>query len=169
MRRIAERLPATARRPTYIFTCEDEGYSAFATRDQFDYKSLRNFLLALFFVFRITDDTTWNDETLRQRQHPPAPFRFHVVCIHLADHFKRSGDIDGERQLQRAKEEVWELGEALFARTLGRTPDDSIKHNTLSGKNERHYERLSERAKSMPQHLFGLVETDHSNGAFVST
>ncbi|MFZ0423713.1 MAG: hypothetical protein WAL80_12630 [Xanthobacteraceae bacterium] len=118
--------------------------------------ALSNYLLAIFFVFRLMDETIWNNHTLG-RGHPPGPMRFHAACIHIVEHFKQNGDIDGEAQVVRAMQPIWELGETIFAATLGRKPNPDIKRLTLSEMSERHYNRMSDRAQTLPQHLFGLA------------
>jgi hypothetical protein len=118
--------------------------------------ALTNYLLAIFFVFRLMDERDWNNHTLG-RGHPPAPMRFHAVCIHLVDHFKQTGDADGEARVMQATQEIWELGETIFAATLGRKPNPDIKRLTLSEMSEQHYNRMSDRAQTLPQHLFGLA------------
>jgi hypothetical protein len=117
--------------------------------------ALINYLLAIFFVFRLMDETDWNNHTLGVG-HPPAPMRFHAACIHLVDHFKQAGDADGEARVVRAMQEIWELGEVIFAATLRTKPNPDIKRLTLSDMSEQHYNRLSDRAETLPQHLFGL-------------
>ena len=118
--------------------------------------SMLNYLLAMFFVFRLTDENAWNNETLTSRSHPPAPIRFHAACLHLIEHFKFTGDADAEGQLLGAMSEIWELGEIIFAQTLDRKADPRIKHNALSEKSEQHYNLLHDRAQTLPQSLFGL-------------
>jgi hypothetical protein len=118
--------------------------------------ALINYLLMIFFVFRLMDETDWNNHTLG-RGHPPGPMRFHVACIHLIEHLRQAGDATGEAQMLQAMEQIWELGETIFALTLGRRPNPSIKWLTLSEMSEQHYNQLSDRAQTLPQHLFGLA------------
>jgi hypothetical protein len=118
--------------------------------------ALINYLLLLFFVFRLMDEIDWNNHTLG-RGHPPAPMRFHTACIRLVEHVKQQGDADGESRMLQAMQEIWELGEIIFAATLGRHPNPSIKCLTLSEMSERHYNQMSDRAQTLPQHLFGLT------------
>jgi hypothetical protein len=115
-----------------------------------------NYLVAMFFVFRLSDESAWSNETLTSRRHPPAPIRFHAACIHLVEHFKFTGEADCEGQLLRAMHEIWEFGEVIFAQTLKRKPDPWVKHNTLSEESERHYNLLYDRGQTLPQSLFGL-------------
>jgi hypothetical protein len=63
-----------------------------------------NYLLSIFFVFRLMDETGWNSHTLPMWHHPPAPIRFHTVCIHLLKHFTNAGDAeDYTRALPRSR------------------------------------------------------------------
>jgi hypothetical protein len=118
--------------------------------------SMRNYLLAMFFVFRLFDERVWDNATLANLSHPPAPIRFHAACIHLAEHFKTSGNTEAEGQLLRAIQEVWPVGEIMFAEALGRTPDHLVLRRTMSKESEQHYELLSNRARTLPPSLFGL-------------
>ena len=59
-----------------------------------------NYLLVIFFLFRLMDETDWNNRTLSNRLHPSAPLRFHATCIHLIEHFKQNGDAQGEAQIE---------------------------------------------------------------------
>jgi hypothetical protein len=115
-----------------------------------------NYLLAMFFVFRVMDETTWNNDTLAGHPHPPAPIRFHAACIHLDEHFKRTGNVEAQAQLWQT--EIWELGEIIFAKTLDRKPNPMVKRRTMSEESERHYNLISDRVQTLPQHLFGLAE-----------
>jgi hypothetical protein len=147
LRNIRERL---GRRPSSI----DEAYHQFdVTREE----GMLNYLLSMFFVFRLMDETAWDTSTLASRCHPPAPVRFHVACIHLEEYFKTSGNTASEEQLLRAMQKVWTLGEEIFAQALSRTPDSSVLHRTMSEESERHYNLLSERARTLPQTLFSLA------------
>jgi hypothetical protein len=118
--------------------------------------ALFNYLLTIFFVFRLMDETDWNNHTFG-RGHPPAPMRFHAACIHLVEHFKQAGEADGEGRVVQAMQEIWELGETIFAAALGRKPNPGIKRLTLSEMSEQHYNQMSDRARTLPQHLFGLA------------
>jgi hypothetical protein len=53
-------------------------------------------------------------------------------------------------------EHIWELGERIFAATLGIEPNPDIKRLTLSELSEEHYERMSEKTRSLPPYLFDL-------------
>lgn len=128
-----------------------EGMRAFHRTPE---QSIENYLLAVFLVFRIMDETKWSDETLASRPHPPAPFRFQVVCLHLANRLNEAGDSDGANRLRSVATETWERGKAIFARALGRNPDRKVMTDTMSDECERHYERVSERARTLPEHLF---------------
>ncbi len=131
----------------------DEAYRAFhPTPDD----AMVNYLLVIFFVLRLMDETGWNNRTLMHRDHPPAPMRFHATCIHLIEHFKQNGNAAAEAQILRTMRDIWELGELIFATTLGRTPKHGIKQLTLSEESEQHYNRVSDRARTLPEHLFGL-------------
>jgi hypothetical protein len=118
--------------------------------------SMLNYLLATFFVFRLFDETAWDNGSLANRSHPPAPIRFHTACIHLGEYFKMADNAEAEDQLSRAMQEVWHVGEIMFAAALGRIPDHLVLRRTMSEESERHYERLSEKARTLPQSLFGL-------------
>jgi hypothetical protein len=132
----------------------DKGYSELfgASED-----SVRNYLLAAFFVFRLMDETTWSNKELVSRGHPPAPLRFHAVCIHLEEHYQRIGDSATLGRLHKAVPEAWELGEIIFGKTLGREPDQYPVREVMSFESEKHYERVSNRAQTLPRHLFGLA------------
>ncbi len=133
----------------------DAGYLEFhRTPDD----AIVNYLLAIFFVFRLMDETVWNSHTLPMRHHPPAPIRFHAVCIHLLEHFTNAGDAEGHARVLRTMQEIWELGEFIFAKTLNRKPNTEVKRLTLSEETECHYNFISDRAKIMPQRWFGLAQ-----------
>ena len=91
-----------------------------------------NYLLAIFFVLRLMDETDWTERTFATNSHPPAPMRFNVVCIHLVYYFKQIGDKDGQSRVLRTMQHIWELGERTFAATLGIEPNPDIKRLTLS-------------------------------------
>jgi len=148
-----EKLPVIRRRLGRLPSGVDQAYRWFhRTPDD----GMLNYLLAMFFVFRLSDETAWSNETLTSCCHPPAPIRFHAACLHLVEHFKFTGDTDAQGQLIRAMPNVWELGEDIFAHTLNRKPDPGLKHKTLSEESERHYNLLHDRAQTLPQSLFGL-------------
>lgn len=115
-----------------------------------------NYLLAMYFVFRLMDEIAWNTDYLLMRSHPPAPIRFYVACIHLDEHFRRVGNADTLAQWLEAMSQIWELGEESFANTLGQKPNAGLKHQTLSEESERHYNRLSDHAQTLPSHLFEI-------------
>ncbi len=85
---------------------------------QTDVEAMYNYLLVLYFVFRLCHETTWTGDTLTERAHPPAPIRFHVVCLHLQEYFQQRNDAEGQRLLTAAMQEIWELSEFFFARTF---------------------------------------------------
>jgi hypothetical protein len=116
-----------------------------------------NYLLANFFIFRLMDDTDWSNHTFANRSHPPGPMRFHGACIHLIDYFKQNGDSDGETRVLRTMQNIWELGEQIFAKTFGVEPNPDIKRLTLSELSEEHYNQMSDKARTLPPHLFGLA------------
>jgi len=116
-----------------------------------------NYLLAIFFIFRLMDEKDWTNRTLASGRHPPAPMRFHGVCIHLVDYYRQHNDADGEARVLRTMNNIWELGEQIFAETLGVKPDPDIKRLTLSALSEDHYNRMSDKARTLPPHLFGLA------------
>jgi hypothetical protein len=132
----------------------DEAYRQFDVSCE---QGMLNYLLSMFFVFRLMDETAWDTSTLTSRRHPPAPIRFHVACIHLQDYFKTSSNAVAEDQLSRAMERIWTLGEEIFAQALSRAPDSSVLHKTMSEDSERHYNLLSDRARTLPQTLFSLA------------
>jgi hypothetical protein len=132
----------------------DAGYLEFhRTPDD----AMVNYLLSIFFVFRLMDETGWNSHTLPMWHHPPAPIRFHTVCIHLLEHFTNAGDAEDYTRVLRAMQEIWELGEFIFAKTLNRKPNTEVKRLTLSEESECHYNLISDRAKTMQQRWFGLA------------
>lgn len=116
-----------------------------------------SYLLAIFLVLRLADETDWTERTLPSKTHPPAPMRFNGVCIHLMDYFKQIGDADGESRMLRTMQHIWELGELIFAATLGIEPNLDVKRLTFSDLSEEHYERMSEKTRSLPAHLFDLT------------
>lgn len=131
-----------------------EGYHEFH-RTRHD--TLANYLLTLFFMFRIADERVPRDgENLANARHPPASMRFNVASIHLAEHFKHTGDAESLQQLERA--DTWERGEEIFAKLLDREPEPRLKRWTLSEESEQHYNRISDLARTMPRHWFGLVD-----------
>jgi hypothetical protein len=115
-----------------------------------------NYLLVIFLVLRLMDETDWIERTIASKSHPPAPMRFNGVCIHFVEHFKQIGDSDGEARVLRTMQHIWELGERIFAATLGIEPNPDIKLLTLSELGEEHYERMSDKTRSLPPHLFDL-------------
>lgn len=123
-------------------------------------EALGNYLLTMFTVFRLFDETAWSTERLVGRRHPPAPIRFHAACLHLLDHLQNNGDADGEARLLRQTRGIWERGEDIFARALGRAPDHSIKPRALSEESEQHFARLRARKQELPQGLFGVSSRD---------
>jgi hypothetical protein len=131
----------------------DQAYRAF--HDTI-HEAMRNYLLAVYFVFRLMDETAWNDNTLKCRPHPPAPIRFHVACLHLQEYFEQSGDTEGQARLAQTMQEIWDLGEFLFAETLERTPDLNAKRQVMEIESELHFALVHERAQALPQSLFGL-------------
>jgi hypothetical protein len=148
-----EKLPRIRERLGRLPSGIDEAYRSFHLTPN---DSMLNYLLAMFFVFRLFDETAWDNASLGNRSHPPAPIRFHTACIHLAEHFKTSGDMEAEGRLLRAMQEVWPVGEIMFAEALGRIPDHLVLRRTMSEESERHYDLLSARARTLPQSLFGL-------------
>lgn len=121
--------------------------------------ALLHYLLAIFFVFRLMDARQWHNYTLSARSHPPPPIRFHAVCIHLIERFQQNADIENERRVRFLIDDVWTIGEIVFAVTLGRTPRHDIKRITIGEETERHYNLLSEKAKTMPPHLFSATSS----------
>jgi hypothetical protein len=81
----------------------------------------------------------WNQYDLTSRAHPPAPFRFPPVCVHLHEHFERAGNTVSLDQLAGAMKSVWELGEFLFAGTLTQLPNPSPKHQVMDDESERNW------------------------------
>jgi hypothetical protein len=119
-------------------------------------EAVRNYLLAVFFVFRLMDESTWTSSSLAGRPHPPAPIRFHVACLHLHEYLSQTGNARGQEQLARALDGLWELGEFIFSKTLERTPDLCAKRKLMEVESERHYALMHDHAQTIPQHLFGL-------------
>jgi len=151
-----QKLPHIRKRVGRLPSDIDQAYGYFhSTPDE----SMLNYLLAIFFVFRLCDETAWSNERLASRCHPPAPIRFQAASIHLIEYFKSRGDVEAEKQLSRAMQEIWPLGEILFARTVNRNPDPRPMHQTMSEESERHYNLLSDRAGVLPERLFGLQRT----------
>jgi hypothetical protein len=149
----AERLPILALTAGRSALEVAAGYRTFhRTEDD----AILNYLLAAFFVFRISDEGHWRDDGLADRAHPPAAFRFHTACIHLDEHFRRAGNSEALARFTAATQKVWERGEWLFAKALDRVPDADFKAHTLSEHSEQHYNLLSDRVQSLPSHLFGL-------------
>ena len=118
--------------------------------------AILDYLLSMFFVFRLMDESSWKNEVLIRRSHPPASMRFHAACIHLDEHFGRTANIVAQNQLKRAMQKVWNMGEALFARAFEREPNFDIERRTMTEECERHWERVSDRAQGLPRTLFGL-------------
>lgn len=131
----------------------DQAYRAFhCTIDE----AMRNYLLAVYFVFRLMDETAWSDNTLKRRSHPPAPIRFHVACLHLQEYFEQAGDAEGQARLTQTMREIWELAEFIFAEALDQTPDLNAKRQVMETESEQHFALVHERAQALPQSLFGL-------------
>jgi len=130
--------------------------------------AMTNYLLAIFLVFRLMDEANWDTRTLPRRVHPPAPIRFHATCIHLIEYCHQNGDAEGAAQVQRTMQDIWEVGETMFAATIGRPPNHGIKQLVLSEDSERHYNRISDRAKGLPRHLLGLSDDPEARSAAVS-
>jgi hypothetical protein len=131
----------------------DEAHRAFQrTPDE----AMRNYLLAMYFVFRLFYETTWDSGALTSHAHPPAPLRFHVACLHLLEYFTNAGDIEAQARLKKAAQEIWELGEFIFSETLEQAPDLNTKRQVLSEDSERHFEFVRARALTLPPSLSGL-------------
>jgi hypothetical protein len=118
--------------------------------------AMLNYLVAIYFVFRIMDEAPWDPDTLARRSHSPASMRFHAVCIHLNETLKQNGNTKMQGQFLRAQKKVWERGESMFAKVLDRKPDLGLLDRTLSDECEKLYERMSSQARILPQHFFGL-------------
>jgi hypothetical protein len=116
-----------------------------------------NYLLAIYFVFRIMDEAPWDPDTLACRSHSPASMRFHAACINLDETFKRIGNAEIRGQFLRAREKVWERGESMFAQVLDREPDLGLEDRTMSDECEKLYERMSAQSRILPQYFFGLA------------
>jgi hypothetical protein len=131
----------------------DEALRAFQrTTDE----AMRNYLLAMYFVFRLFYETTWNSGALTSRAHPPAPLRFHVACLHLHEYFENAGDSERRDHLTDAMQEIWEVGEFLFEKALDLKPALNAKYQVLSQESERHFVLVHELAQTLPKSLFGL-------------
>jgi hypothetical protein len=85
--------------------------------------AMLNYLLAIYFVFRIMDEGPWEPDTLARRSHSPASMRFHAACINMHEHLKRSGNTEMLDRFLRARQQVWPKGESVFAQVLGCEPD----------------------------------------------
>ena len=118
--------------------------------------AMLNYLLTIYFVFRIMDEAPWEPDTLARRSHSPASMRFHATCIHLHETLKRLGNSEMQGQFLRARQKVWEKGESIFAKVLEREPDLGLEDRTMSDECEKLYERMSAQARILPQHFFGL-------------
>jgi hypothetical protein len=131
----------------------DQAYRAFhRTIDE----AMRNYLLAVYLVFRLTDETAWDHNTLNRRPHPPAPIRFHVACLHLQEYFEQARDHEGQARLTRAMHDIWELSEFIFAEALRQTPDLNAKRQVMEIESENHFKLVNKRAQALPKSLFGL-------------
>jgi hypothetical protein len=131
----------------------DEAYRAFHRTNKV---AVRNYLLVLFFVFRLFYETTWSSEALAIKSHPPAPIRFHVVCMRLHEHFQEQQDAEALEHFTEAMQEVWELGEFIFAQSFDSAPDFNAKRQVMEQESEQHFLRVRERARTLPQSLFEL-------------
>lgn len=132
----------------------DEAHRAFQrTPDE----AMRNYLLTMYFVFRLFYETTWNSSALISHAHPPAPLRFYVACLNLHEYFKNAGDTQSQGRLEDAMQKIWELGEFLFEKALDLKPALNAKYQVLSEESERHFELVRERAQTLPQSLFGVT------------
>ena len=140
-------MPRKLGRPTGAI---DEAHRVF---HRTPYDAIANYLLAIFFVFHLGKLGHANPS---RKVHTPAPIRFHATCIHLIEHCQQNADVEGAAQVQSTMQDIWEVGELMFAATLGRAPNHSIKQLVLSEESERHYDLISNRAKALPRHLLGL-------------
>ena len=131
----------------------DEAHRAFQRTPN---EAMCNYLLTMYFVFRLFYETTWNSDALASRAHPPAPLRFYVACLNLHEYFKNAGDAQSQGRLESAMQKIWELGEFLFEKALDLKPALNAKDRVLSEESERHFELVRERAESLPKSLFGL-------------
>lgn len=131
-----------------------DGYREFHSTPE---DAMLNYLLAIYFVFRIRDEAPWDPDTLAHRSHSPASMRFHAACIHLNETLKRNGNSEMQRHFLQARTMVWERGESIFAKVLDREPDLRLEDRTMSDECEKLYERMSEQARILPQHFFGLA------------
>jgi hypothetical protein len=119
--------------------------------------AMLNYLLAIYFVFRIMDEGPWEPNTLAHRSHSPASMRFHAACINMHEHLKRSGNMEKLGQFLRARQQVWERGESIFAQVLDREPDLGLESRTMGDECEKLYEQMSEQARILPPRFFGLA------------
>jgi len=117
--------------------------------------SLHNYLMSLYFGFRIMDEDIPRFDQMTSATHPPASFRFNVMSIHLGKHFELIGDTEAHDLLVCA--DTWERGENIFAALLDRQPNRELKKWTLSNESERYYNQLSELARTLPPHLSSLA------------
>jgi hypothetical protein len=131
----------------------DGGYRAFHSTPE---HAMMNYLLAIYFVFRIMDEAPWDPDTLACRSHSPASMRFHAACIHLNETLKRIGNTEMQGQFLRAQKKVWDTGESIFAKVLDREPDLGLEDRTMSDECEKLYERMSAQARILPPHFFCL-------------
>jgi hypothetical protein len=132
----------------------DRGYREFHSTPE---DAMLNYLLAIYFVFRIMDEAPWESDTLARRSHSPASMRFHATCIHLNETLKRLGNIEMQGHFLQARQKVWKRGESIFTGVLDREPDFGLEDRTMSGECEKLYERMSAQARVLPPHFFGLT------------
>jgi hypothetical protein len=131
----------------------DEAHRAFQrTPDE----AMRNYLLAMYFVFRLFYETMWNSGALKNLAHSPAPLRFHVTCLHLHEYFTNAGDAEALARFTKSAEEIWELGEFIFSEALEQTPDLDTKRRVLSEESEQHFAVVRARALMLPPGLSAL-------------
>jgi len=130
-----------------------DGFRVFHTTP---YDAMRNYLLAMYLAFRISDEPDWTCDTLANRRHLPAPLRFHTACIQLALNFQRAEDTVAYNQLLGSWREAWGLGEFVFSKTLGREPNTTVKQLTMRKESEQHFYRILERSKTLPPDLLRL-------------
>jgi len=133
----------------------DLGYRAFHRSPD---DAMLNYLLVMFFVFRLMDETFWSVDKLANRKHPPAPVRFHAACLQVGSYFQSAEDNETRDRFRKAMAQVWASGETIFSETLGRVPCGDLKERTLSEENEQYYNLLCNRMEGFPPELLGVGE-----------
>jgi hypothetical protein len=76
--------------------------------------------------------------------------------MRLHEHFQEERDAEALGHFTDAMQEVWELGEFIFAQSFDSAPDFNAKRQVMEQESEQHFLLVRERVQALPQSLFEL-------------